>query len=159
MQVDLTITKEPEHPTAVAASTLADLVAQAEVVADEPRQSEGPLYLPRQKIYPQSVRGRYRNIKWAVLLVTLGIYYLLPFVRWDRGPGAPDQAVLIDLSGGVDEGSESVFHVGTRLTTPGFRLRGGSRGSRALALLQPALAAIRLRLPAGRLALPAAESP
>ena len=32
-----------------------------------------------------------------MLLVTLGIYYLTPFVRWDRGPNAPDQAVLIDL--------------------------------------------------------------
>ena len=29
--------------------------------------------------------------------VTLGIYYGLPFVRWDRGPDAPDQAVLIDF--------------------------------------------------------------
>ena len=29
--------------------------------------------------------------------VTLGIYYALPFVRWDRGPNAPDQAVLIDF--------------------------------------------------------------
>ena len=27
----------------------------------------------------------------------LGIYCLLPFVRWDRGPGAPSQAVLIDF--------------------------------------------------------------
>ena len=28
----------------------------------------------------------------------LGVYYLLPFVRWDRGLGAPSQAVLIDLA-------------------------------------------------------------
>ena len=33
-----------------------------------------------------------------MLLVTLGIYYLTPFLRWDRGPNAPGQAVLIDLS-------------------------------------------------------------
>ena len=33
-----------------------------------------------------------------VLCVTLGIYYLLPFVRWDRGPNLPDQAVLIDMA-------------------------------------------------------------
>ena len=39
----------------------------------------------------------YRRIKWAVLFVTLGIYYLTPFLRWDRGPNAPSQAVLIDL--------------------------------------------------------------
>src|SRR5688572_12042680 len=57
-----------------------------------------PLYAARKRIYPQGVRGRYRRIKWAVLLVTLGIYYLLPFVRWDRGPSAPSQAVLIDFA-------------------------------------------------------------
>jgi hypothetical protein len=58
---------------------------------------EIPLYAPRRKIYPQSVHGKFRTIKWAVLVVTLGIYYLLPFVRWDRGPNAPSQAVLIDF--------------------------------------------------------------
>ena len=56
-----------------------------------------PLYAPRRQIFPQSVKGTFRRIKWIVLIVTLGIYYLLPFVRWDRGPNAPDQAVLIDL--------------------------------------------------------------
>ena len=56
-----------------------------------------PLYAPRRKIYPQSVQGTFRRIKWAVLVITLGIYYLLPFVRWDRGPNAPSQAVLIDF--------------------------------------------------------------
>ncbi|MGD0149163.1 MAG: cytochrome c oxidase accessory protein CcoG [Xanthobacteraceae bacterium] len=64
---------------------------------DEPDDDDGPLYAARRKIYPQHVTGTYRRIKWAVLLVTLGIYYLLPFVRWDRGPNAPDQAVLIDF--------------------------------------------------------------
>ncbi|AXS42473.1 cytochrome c oxidase accessory protein CcoG [Breoghania sp. L-A4] len=44
-----------------------------------------------------AVHGRFRRIKWAILAITLGIYYFLPFVRWDRGPHAPDQAVLIDL--------------------------------------------------------------
>ena len=32
------------------------------------------------------------------MIITLGIYYLTPFIRWDRGPNAPDQAVLIDLN-------------------------------------------------------------
>ncbi len=58
-----------------------------------------PLYAPHRKVYPQSVKGRFRTIKWTVLIVTLGIYYFLPFVRWDRGPNAPDQAVLIDFPG------------------------------------------------------------
>jgi len=58
-----------------------------------------PLYAARKKIYPQHVTGTFRRVKWAVLFVTLGIYYFLPFVRWDRGPNAPDQAVLIDFPG------------------------------------------------------------
>ncbi len=38
------------------------------------------------------------SFKWLVMLVTLGIYYVTPWLRWDRGPFAPDQAVLIDLA-------------------------------------------------------------
>src|SRR6476646_38732 len=75
---------------------LARLVAEAEV-GEAPPDDNIPLYAPRREIYPQSVHGRFRNIKWAVLAVTLGIYYLLPFVRWYRGPNAPSQAVLIDF--------------------------------------------------------------
>jgi cytochrome c oxidase accessory protein FixG len=56
-----------------------------------------PLYVARQEIYPQSVAGTFRNIKWALMAFCLGVYYLLPFVRWDRGPDAPRQAVLIDF--------------------------------------------------------------
>ncbi|MCW2306467.1 cytochrome c oxidase accessory protein CcoG [Rhodobium gokarnense] len=60
---------------------------------------QSPLYAAAKKVYPQAVKGTFRNIRWAVLIITLGIYYLLPFVRWDRGPNAPDQAVLVDLPG------------------------------------------------------------
>ncbi len=28
----------------------------------------------------------------------LAIYYFLPFIRWDRGPNAPSQAILVDLA-------------------------------------------------------------
>ena len=31
------------------------------------------------------------------MFITLGIYYLAPWVRWDRGFNAPDQAILIDI--------------------------------------------------------------
>ena len=57
----------------------------------------GPLYAPRRKIYPQSVSGTFRNIKWALMVFCLGVYYILPFIRWDRGPNAPSQAVLVDF--------------------------------------------------------------
>ncbi len=32
------------------------------------------------------------------MIFTLGIYYVTPWIRWDRGPNLPDQAVLIDLA-------------------------------------------------------------
>ncbi|WP_274628225.1 cytochrome c oxidase accessory protein CcoG [Arvimicrobium flavum] len=57
-----------------------------------------PLYTARKKIFPKRATGRFRNFKWLVMLVTLGIYYLTPWLRWDRGPYAPDQAVLVDLA-------------------------------------------------------------
>lgn len=58
---------------------------------------EGPLYASAKKIYPQRVRGFYRQLKWAILFLCLGVYYFLPFLRWDRGPNLPNQAVLLDL--------------------------------------------------------------
>jgi cytochrome c oxidase accessory protein FixG len=59
---------------------------------------DGPLYEAAKKVYPQRVWGTYRRIKWTVLWVALGVYYILPFIRWDRGPNAPNQAVLIDIA-------------------------------------------------------------
>ncbi len=55
-------------------------------------------FAKQEKVYPKRVWGKYRIIKWIAMIVTLGIYYLTPFIRWDRGPNAPDQAVLIDLN-------------------------------------------------------------
>jgi polyferredoxin len=57
----------------------------------------GPLYAPHKQVYPQSVSGKFQNIKWALMGLCLAVYYALPFVRWDRGPGAPNQAVLVDF--------------------------------------------------------------
>jgi len=55
-------------------------------------------YKSREPIYPKLVHGTFRKLKWAVMAVTLGIYYLVPWIRWDRGPGMPDQAVLVDMA-------------------------------------------------------------
>ncbi|MDW6024816.1 cytochrome c oxidase accessory protein CcoG [Mesorhizobium sp. BAC0120] len=57
-----------------------------------------PLYAPRKKIFPKRASGNFRRFKWLVMAITLGIYYVTPWLRWDRGPYAPDQAVLIDLA-------------------------------------------------------------
>jgi len=60
-----------------------------------PRKS---LYAKREPVFPKAVDGRFRRLKWMVMAVTLTIYYVTPWLRWDRGPWAPDQAVLIDLA-------------------------------------------------------------
>jgi cytochrome c oxidase accessory protein FixG len=57
-----------------------------------------PLYAAREKIFPKRVSGKFRQLKWIVMLVTLGIYYITPWLRWDRGEFAPDQAVLVDMA-------------------------------------------------------------
>lgn len=58
------------------------------------------LYQKRQQVYPKLVHGKWRTIKWAFMAFSLAVYYLLPWIRWDRGPNAPDQAVLADFGGG-----------------------------------------------------------
>ena len=57
------------------------------------------LYARHETVYSQRITGRFRKFKWSALAVLLGIYYLAPWLRWDRGPDAPDQALLIDMPG------------------------------------------------------------
>jgi cytochrome c oxidase accessory protein FixG len=57
-----------------------------------------PLYAARTHIYPRSVSGRYRRLKWAVVILAYSVYFLLPWLRWEREVGAK-QAVLFDLAG------------------------------------------------------------
>ena len=49
------------------------------------------------RIYPQSVNGRYRSIKNRVNYLLLFIYFFGSWIRWDRGVGLPNQAILVDL--------------------------------------------------------------
>jgi cytochrome c oxidase accessory protein FixG len=67
----------------------------------EPVNAKGrrqPLYAPRKKIFPKRASGNSRKYKWLVMAITLTVYYLSPWLRWDRGAYAPDQAILIDLA-------------------------------------------------------------
>lgn len=55
-------------------------------------------FAKQQRVYPKNVKdGKYRRLKYLALVALLGIYYFVPWIRWDRGPHAPDQAVLIDM--------------------------------------------------------------
>ena len=55
------------------------------------RRAPEDLSASGQRQVPQASNG-------SILAVTLGIYYVTPWLRWDRGPYAPDQAVLVDLA-------------------------------------------------------------
>ncbi|MEM9094209.1 MAG: cytochrome c oxidase accessory protein CcoG [Pseudomonadota bacterium] len=57
-----------------------------------------PLYVGREPIFPKAVKGTFRTLKWWIMAVTLTIYYVTPWVRWDRGAFMTDQAVLVDLA-------------------------------------------------------------
>ena len=82
-----------------ASRIVAGTAAEAEQVDAVNSQARRSLYKKREPIYPKLVHGRFRQIKWAAMAALLAIYYVTPWLRWDRGPGAPDQAVLLDLPG------------------------------------------------------------
>ena len=56
------------------------------------------LYAAQEPVFPKRVSGRFRRLKWWIMALTLSIYYLTPWIRWDRGANLPDQAVLVDLA-------------------------------------------------------------
>lgn len=56
------------------------------------------LYAKREPVFNRRVDGKFRRVKWAIMAVCLVIYWVTPWIRWDRGPYAPDQAVLVDLA-------------------------------------------------------------
>ncbi|TNE49562.1 MAG: cytochrome c oxidase accessory protein CcoG [Sphingomonadales bacterium] len=56
------------------------------------------LYERQKVVHNKRIDGPFRRFKWVIMVVTLAIYYITPWIRWDRGPYAPDQAVLIDLA-------------------------------------------------------------
>ncbi|MCI2400644.1 cytochrome c oxidase accessory protein CcoG [Aliiroseovarius subalbicans] len=63
-------------------------------MSDAPEQ----LYAAREPVFPKKVKGAFRSFKWWIMGVLLGIYYLSPWIRWDRGPNLPDQAILVDMA-------------------------------------------------------------
>jgi len=68
-------------------------------------------------VYSRAVKGRFRNLKWQTVGLLLAIYYAVPWIRWDRGPGAPSQAVLIDIPGarahifGIEIWPKEVYYI------------------------------------------------
>ena len=51
---------------------------------------------PKHAIQPRSIKGRFRRLKTGIMLLAYSVYFLLPWLRWERAVG-PDQAVMFDI--------------------------------------------------------------
>ena len=58
----------------------------------QPGQEPEEFYAKHQKIYPRKVSGIFAGLRTLGILVLLGLYYIVPWLRWDG-----HQAVLFDL--------------------------------------------------------------
>jgi Polyferredoxin len=59
----------------------------------------GGLFVAKKKLYPQRVKGKIRNVKTILNFIFLSIYAFSPFIRYDRGSGIANHAILIDMPG------------------------------------------------------------
>jgi cytochrome c oxidase accessory protein FixG len=103
-------------------------VLQVEEALSRSEQRASSLYAGRVEVYAKAVRGRFRTIKWVALAVLLTIYYATPWLRWSRGPGAPNQAVLADMAAGklyffgIEIWPQEVYYLTGLLILAGFGL-------------------------------------
>ena len=58
----------------------------------QPGQEPEEFYAKHQKIYPRKVTGIFATLRTLGIMVLLGLYYIVPWLRWDG-----HQAVLFDL--------------------------------------------------------------
>ena len=61
--------------------------------------SEQTAYVDKRiPVYPRSVKGTFRNLKTSILILAYGVYFILPWLPWQRDSG-PSQTVLFDIVG------------------------------------------------------------
>ena len=79
-------------------------------------------------IRPRRVKGRWRTVKTVVLSAVAGTLYLLPWLRWSREAGRPQQAVLFDFASarayvfGFEFGPQDLFLLLALLIAAAFAL-------------------------------------
>lgn len=86
------------HPSELVTPGASDGSVQSYDVEAVNKKENRVYYASRQRIYPKLAHGTFRRLKWILMAVTLGLYYLVPWLRWDRGPELPNQAVLFDVA-------------------------------------------------------------
>ncbi len=73
-------------------SNLKDRASRKDIPVRFADDTERELYAKREKVYPREVDGRFARLRAIAVWVLLGIFYLVPWLRWDDR-----QAVLFDL--------------------------------------------------------------
>lgn len=73
-------------------------IDQFDVEAVNSSTKREPLYAARKKVFPKRAEGTFRRLKWIILFLTLGVYYITPWIKWDRGEYVTDQALLVDMA-------------------------------------------------------------
>jgi cytochrome c oxidase accessory protein FixG len=81
--------KPPRGPRPLRTRAANEDASQAQAPADA---TQAEIYKKREKIYPREVHGIFATLRWAAVFGLLGLYYGLPWLRWDGR-----QAVLFDL--------------------------------------------------------------
>ena len=72
---------------------MSDKISSKDITDDIPSAGAGAsLYEARTAIHPKSIHGRFEQIRNMTVWATMGVYLVLPWVRWDG-----NQAVLFDL--------------------------------------------------------------
>jgi len=64
----------------------------------KPVPDEDSLYISAPKIHPRAVVGPFRRLKTGLSGVLLLLTVLAPWLRWERAPGLPDQAILFSFT-------------------------------------------------------------
>jgi len=106
--------------------TEGDIAAAIPVLA--PAHGDVPFYKEHGLHHPRAVTGTFRRLKWWATAILLAWWHLAPFLRWDRGPGVPDQAVLIDMAGrrayffGIEIWPQEVYYLTGMLLLAGVTL-------------------------------------
>lgn len=88
--------KQQEAAKSTAAAKTAPKPARAKGPAAE--QGDEVLFQKHSTVHNRRIDGPFRRFKWAMMVFTLAIYYITPWIRWDRGPHSPQQAVLVDMA-------------------------------------------------------------
>jgi cytochrome c oxidase accessory protein FixG len=85
----------PDKQTqAIAAGEKPERIPSTQEGASDEAVAEA-LYAKREQIYPREVHGLFATWRVVMVALTLGIYYILPWINWGTGR----QAFLIDLPG------------------------------------------------------------